>query len=276
MGNYGVIESFVKGKSEAIPCEDRIVITPYYCAVIDGVTSKTPMNIQDQTPGFWAAELIEQAIINLPYDCPLKVVTELITEKIRSCYIKYGFWDDVCQHPENRFSASAVIFSVCYNEVWLIGDCQCRINGITYKNEKLVDRIFSKVRSYVNRTELLKGKTVAELQEKDIGREYILPLLRKQVIWQNSKVDSLYTYPVLDGFPVSLSKVRVISVPKYSQVVLASDGYSVLYDDLQETEKALFDILERDPLCIEEYLSTKGVARLNDSFDDRAYLRLQL
>ena len=140
----------------------------------------------------------------------------------------------------------------------------------------MVDRIFSKVRSYVNRTELLKGKTVAELQEKDIGREYILPLLRKQVIWQNSKVDSLYTYPVLDGFPVSLSKVRVISVPKYSQVVLASDGYPVLYDDLQETEKALFDILERDPLCIEEYLSTKRVARLNDSFDDRAYLRLQL
>ena len=232
MGNYVVIESFVKGKSEAIPCEDRIVITPYYCAVIDGVTSKTPMNIQDQTPGFWAAELIEQAIINLPYDC--------------------------------------------YNEVWLIGDCQCRINGITYKNEKLVDRIFSKVRSYVNRTELLKGKTVAELQEKDIGREYIFPLLRKQVIWQNSEVDSLYSYPVLDGFPVLLSKVRVISVPKYSQVVLASDGYPVLYDDLRETEKALFDILERDPLCIEEYLSTKGVARLNDSFDDRAYLRLQL
>ena len=36
MGNYVVVESFVKGKSEVISCEDRIVITPYYCAVIDG------------------------------------------------------------------------------------------------------------------------------------------------------------------------------------------------------------------------------------------------
>ncbi|BCI64626.1 hypothetical protein [Coprobacter secundus] len=276
MGNYVVVESFVKGKSEVISCEDRIVITPYYCAVIDGATSKTPMNILNLTPGFWAAELIKQSIIDLPYDCPLKMVTELITEKIRSCYIKYGLEDDVCQHPENRFSASAAIFSVCYNEVWLIGDCQCRINGITYKNEKLVDRIFSEVRSYVNRTELLRGKTIEELQKKDVGREYILPLLKKQVIWQNSEVDSLYTYPVLDGFPVLLSKVRVISVPKCAQIVLASDGYPVLCDDLRETEKVLFDILERDPLCIEEYLSTKGVARMNDSFDDRAYLRLQL
>ena len=30
MGNYVVVESFVKGKSEVISCEDRIVITPYY------------------------------------------------------------------------------------------------------------------------------------------------------------------------------------------------------------------------------------------------------
>ena len=276
MGNYVVVESFVKGKSEVISCEDRIVITPYYCAVIDGVTNKASVNILNRTPGFWAAELIEQAIIDLPYDCPLKMVTDLITEKIRSCYIKYGLEDDVCQYPENRFSASAVIFSVCYNEVWLIGDCQCRINGITYKNEKLVDRIFSEVRSYVNKTELLRGKTVEELQKKDIGREYILPLLKKQVIWQNSEVDSLYAYPVLDGFPVLLSKVRVISVPKCAQIVLASDGYPVLCDNLQETEKVLFNILGHDPLCIGEYLSTKGVARMNDSFDDRAYLRLQL
>ena len=100
MGNYVVVESFVKGKSEVISCEDRIVITPYYCAVIDGATSKTPMKILNLTPGFWAAELIKQSIIDLPYDCPLKVVTELITEKIRSCYLvfvimKYGLLEIV-------------------------------------------------------------------------------------------------------------------------------------------------------------------------------------
>ena len=70
--------------------------------------------------------------------------------------------------------------------------------------------------------------------------------------------------------------MRVISVPKCAQIVLASDGYSVLCGNLQETEKVLFNILGHDPLCIGEYLSTKGVARMNDSFDDRAYLRLQL
>ena len=276
MGNYTVIESFVKGKSDVIPCEDRIVVTPYYCAVIDGATSKTSFRIQHKTPGFWAAELIESAIKKLPRNSTLNMAAGSITEKIRTFYIENEILDDVRENPENRFSASAAIFSVCRKEIWLIGDCQCYIHGIIEKNEKAIDRIFAEIRSYVNETELVMGKSIADLQEQDSGREYILPLLKKQVIWQNSPVASLYSYPVLDGFPVLLSKVKIIAVPEGATVVLASDGYPVLYDNLQETEKALSDLLQRDPLCIREYLSTKGLARTSISFDDRAYLKLKV
>ena len=33
-------------------------------------------------------------------------------------------------------------------------------------------------------------------------------------------------------------------------------------------------LLDTDPLCINEYLATKGVMEGNVSFDDRAYVRI--
>ena len=58
--------------------------------------------------------------------------------------------------------------------------------------------------------------------------------------------------------------------------ILASDGYPVLADTLEETERLLACSLAEDPLRIGEHLSTKGVAAGNESFDDRTYLRMKL
>jgi hypothetical protein len=41
---------------------------------------------------------------------------------------------------------------------------------------------------------------------------------------------------------------------------------------LAETEKYLFNLLDKDPLCIHELRGTKGVINGNQSFDDRSYI----
>ena len=40
-----ITEQFICGKHTAADCEDGIVITPHFAAVIDGSTSKTPLRL---------------------------------------------------------------------------------------------------------------------------------------------------------------------------------------------------------------------------------------
>ena len=59
-------------------------------------------------------------------------------------------------------------------------------------------------------------------------------------------------------------------------IILASDGYPVLKDNLKETENILQDILLKDPLMFREYKSTKGKLKGDVSFDDRAFIKVKL
>lgn len=69
--------------------------------------------------------------------------------------------------------------------------------------------------------------------------------------------------------------VRTIPVPEPpTEVVLASDGYPQLCPTLAESEAALRRQLDDDPFCIRTFKATKGRMVGNQSFDDRAYLRL--
>ena len=40
-----ITEQFICGKHTAADCEDGIVITPHFAAIIDGSTSKTPLRL---------------------------------------------------------------------------------------------------------------------------------------------------------------------------------------------------------------------------------------
>ncbi len=83
-------------------------------------------------------------------------------------------------------------------------------------------------------------------------------------------------FSVVDGFDIPMEKVKVVKVPTGHEVVMATDGYPFLLPTLAESENALTRLLATDPLCISEYLATKGVMEGNVSFDDRAYIRLKL
>lgn len=223
-------------------------------------------------------EILADAVLNVlsPEDEMSHALAKLTTS-IRNFYEKNGLCEEAGMYAENRLTASMAVYSARKHEVWMIGDCLCRFNGITHTNPKRVDAVLATVRADAMRYLLQKGHSIVELQTRDLAREWIWPYLKDQCAFQNSDEAGPFGYAVLDGFPVNASKVLVLPIPRNTQeLVLASDGYPVLCDTLMDSEHELTHLLEEDPLCIGKYPSTKGLAKGNRSFDDRSFLRIAL
>ena len=258
-------------------CEDGIVESRDFFAVIDGSTSKGTLRMDGKSSGRMAMEVLRASIPCLPKDADAATAAACLTSAIRHYYEVHGLYEEAARHAENRMTASAVVYSVHRHEVWMIGDCLCRFNGMTYTNPKPTDCILAGIRADVLRYLLRKGHSIADLCARDVGREWIWTHLKDQCAFQNADDAGPFGYTVLDGFPVDLSRVRVLPLPADTQeLILASDGYPVLADTLEETERLLACSLAEDPLRIGEHPSTKGVAAGNESFDDRTYLRMKL
>ncbi len=154
----------------------------------------------------------------------------------------------------------------------MIGDCQCLIGDNYFDNPKPSEAIMAEKRAKEARRLIDEGReTVESLLNHDMAREAILPLLIEEMRNQN------VTYSVIDGFPIPRQKVRVIPLD-FSRwtIVLASDGYPFLHTTLEESERALAEQRERDPLNIDTFKATKAFKKEFNSFDDRAYIRFKV
>ena len=272
-----VEECFLKGKKNPQTNEDGMIVTPYFAAVIDGATAKSTFTYEGKKTGRLAMELALEAIRNFPKDIDAADAIRRITERIYDFYVQHNLLDELKAEPGKRFTANGVIYSYARNEVWQVGDCQCIIDNLYSSNEKEIDAIMADVRAVVNEVALLGGATMKDLESHDPGREFIYPFLQKQALLQNCPIQGQpFSFSVFDGFPVQMEQVKVFPVGDAKEVVLASDGYPHLYSTLYASECYLADILEKDPLCIRLYKSTKGIQEGNCSFDDRAYLKIRI
>lgn len=270
-----VIEKLIRSKtSSQAACEDRIVITENFVCVIDGATSKVDRLIDKMTIGQFASEIIERTILGFEPDIGYQNAIILCTENLKSHYLKHNLFHLFLEAPWERPSASIALYSKFHNQVWLVGDCQCIANGTFINNPKKIDNILSKTRALYLENELLSGMTIPELQLNDTGREYILPLLKKQQLFQNNGNKSEYSYSVIDGFEIDFSRIHVIDIIE-SEIVLATDGYPIIFDNLTQTESYLSDTLIRDPLMFRIHKMTKGSVKGQISYDDRAYVKIQ-
>ena len=170
--------------------------------------------------------------------------------------------------PVDRLAASAVIFSRLRREIWLVGDCQCLVNGELFENPKPYEAALAAKRADI----IKRSPNQAAFRVHDAAREAIIPemmeIMRQQ---QNVK------YAVIDGARIPEEHVRVLTLdfqPK--EIVLASDGYPFLHDTLEASEDALARQLAEDPLNIGAFQATKGCMSGNNSFDDRAYIRFKV
>lgn len=291
-----IIESSIIGKKSPEACEDGMVVTDDFIAVIDGSTSKTPKHLNpDMKNGRYAMMLISEYIqeelkADASVDDFCQGVTAYIYNKV---YEKLGVEERLKEHPEERLTASAILYSRTRNEVWMVGDCQAIIDGKLYENGKPYEEKIAR-----KRVELIEqGLSPAE------ARKQIEPLLIKAMLSGQNQ-----TYTVIDGFPVYREGVKVVSVSdsssvqdsvspsdscsvqdpvscsgsasasdtipsSSSEIVLASDGYPFLEPTLAASEAALAEQIANDPQNIRSFIATKGVVEGNKSFDDRTYIR---
>ena len=291
-----IIESSIIGKKSPEACEDGMVVTDDFIAVIDGSTSKTPKHLNpDMKNGRYAMMLISEYIreelkADASVDDFCQGVTAYIYNKV---YEKLGVEERLKEHPEERLTASAILYSRTRNEVWMVGDCQAIIDGKLYENGKPYEQEIAR-----KRVELIEqGLSPAE------ARKQIEPLLIKAMLSGQNQ-----TYTVIDGFPIYREGVKVVSVSdsssvqdsvsssdscsvqdpvscsgsasasdtipsSSSEIVLASDGYPFLKPSLAASEAALAEQIANDPQNIHSFIATKGIVEGNKSFDDRTYIR---
>lgn len=274
--NFKIIEKLVVGKDlDQQKCEDKLVVLENFVCIIDGATSKSKMIYNNTKSGLIASEIIKNELNNIPKDIKLEDLVKLLTMAIRNYYKQNNLIDYMLDNPVDRLSAALVIYSNYYNEVWMIGDCQCMIGKTIYTNQKIVDEIISNTRAFFIESEIAHGKTVDEIIQNDSGREFILPLLERQSYFQNTTKESIYNYSVIDGFNVNYKDIKIINVNNKS-IILASDGYPKLFDSLSESEMFLEYVLNNDPLCFRLYKTTKGLTKDSKSYDDRAYIRFEI
>ncbi|PTQ93136.1 hypothetical protein C8P68_1098 [Mucilaginibacter yixingensis] len=270
-----ITEQYLKGKfDDAQQCEDVIFTSDDFIAVIDGATSKAGTIAADQiTSGKRAGQLISEVLSTLPADTDMQSAISNFNQLITAYYhqnksTKY-YWDN----PIERLTASTVIYSKNKHELWMIGDCMALINGKLITNYKKVDEVCSGLRSAFITNQLMRNETsVEQLSKSDTGRNFILPLLRWSIQFQNCGYDHEFAYSVIDGFPVSPKLIKQVKLEGSAKIVLSSDGYPELKDTLEESESILERTLKDDPLCIDLFKSTKGLRSGTVSFDDRAYI----
>ena len=285
-----IIESSIIGKKSQEACEDGMVVTDDFIAVIDGSTSKTPKHLNsDMKNGRYAMMLISEYIREeLKADASVDEFCQGVTAYIyNKVYEKLGVEERLKEHPEERLTASAILYSRTRNEVWMVGDCQVIIGGKLYENGKPYEEKIAR-----KRVELIEqGLSPAE------ARKQIEPLLIKAMLSGQNQ-----TYTVIDGFPIYREGVKVVSVSdsssvqdsvpasdsvpcsdsvsasgtipsSSSEIVLASDGYPFLKPTLAASEAALAEQIANDPQNIHSFIATKGIVEGNKSFDDRTYIR---
>ena len=268
-----VIEQFLRSKNgNPDGGDDRIVVTDHFAAVLDGSTSKSDLIDPDV-----ATQITQELIENLPPGAKFQKLVGRVTERLHSVFEEHGLLGLISEAPRHRSSTTLAAYSRARREIWLVGDSQARFWGEVYSEDKEIDRITAELRTLWLTLESLAGTSVEEMVEEGLGRKFIMPLLQQQNRLRALPPEHPWSFGALDGYPVAEEHLKVIPVPKsVREVVLATDGYPVILDTLAETEVRLMEALEEDPLCVDQLRGTKPVQPGAESFDDRAYLRLDV
>ena len=217
--------------------------------------------------------IAEKVIRQAAKDVTMPQLCNRLTAAIRKQYSSLfsNHIAHLADHPEDRICASAVVYSRLRREIWMIGDCQCLVNGELFENPKPYETVLAEMRAKEVRRLLAAGITTEELLANDAARPVIIPHMLEAMKQQN------ISYAVIDGFPIPTDKVRVFTLDFQPwEIVFASDGYPFLCPTLEESEARLATQHAEDPLNIGTFKATKAFIKGNNSFDDRAYIRFRV
>lgn len=284
------VERFLKSKSgSADGGGDRIVAGSRYIGVVDAATDKSglkwSLNNREVSGEYALAEVLSRALNTSSDD--IEVVLERVQREMSILAESLGV--NLTEGAASPL-ASFVLLDITRGDLVVLGDCAYGfVNGdqvnATY-NSKRVDELASETRALAYLAWTASGG--ASNKNEDPGRAAILDDLREATRLANADMNSfrpdekLYghdmsslVYPVFDIIiPRAVSRVQIPT--NINEVILASDGYPRIFKSLEETENYLKRSLQEDPLRIGEHPSTKGLVAGQESFDDRAYIRVSI
>jgi hypothetical protein len=265
---FKILEQFCEGKGKPEACEDRLVITPHFVAVIDGATSSAPL-ASGKAGGIVAAEAIARVVQGLPADCDVANFVKLATQAV---YDDTGHWPD---ESKNRPCAAVVVYSAARQEVWRICDGHFMLDGKAYLGDKLIDIISYTYRSTMIRGRLKLGLSTLE-EELELARSTkpIKTYTDLQAAYENDLQDRL-GYGVINGLPVPEKFIEVHSTQGVSEIVLCSDGFFAPAPTLAAGLAELARLKTEDPLLCLQVNGSRPFPTEGRFFDDTTYVRLQ-
>lgn len=274
-----IIEQYTMSKTgNLLDNEDCIFTNEHYIAVVDGVTSKSKHRFNNLTGGRLSSIVISDVLNHLRGD-----------EDCNTVFFKlqHGLSTYTREHNLSnlgiRLCASIIIYSNFYHQLWIMGDCQYKLDDKFFSNRKEIDSVTANARAVVINCLLKQGVTEEDLFKNDLGREAIMPILKLQHFLENT--DGAFGFSCLNAAELEensqnierfYDRISKVDVQPGVEITLATDGYPALLSNLDESETYLKKVICEDPLCYKTYRSTKGIAKENVSFDDRAYIRFRI
>lgn len=257
-------------------CEDGIFFNAHFAAVIDGCSShKGPLH-EGKSSGVIAKDLILNVLEKLPPRSTMQEAFFALNAAFLLWYEQLGLGEVMRADPSKRCAAYVAMVSKARREIWILGDCQARLDDQVYTSHKPIDTLMENLRSLYIEVELQCGKSEGEISRNlEPIQEMLAKHMAFQSLFQNSQLQTSFSYFVLDGFFTNFAAVQVVKLEGPNKdIAIASDGYPLLLSSLQASEEKLASLLAKDPLCFRENRSTKGLVEGNSSFDDRCYLRV--
>jgi hypothetical protein len=259
-----LVTGFSRAKGTG-PNLDRWVVTDGWAAVFDGVT---PRGSDLDAAAAATVALVDDLVGTVQVaaaDLDPMMMVERLTEVTGA------------HQGDRRPAAGAVVFSLAARQAVVVGDGWVGVDGEARFYDHRFESVVSEARRAVTQAALASGRSVDELRRDDPGRRAVHDLLVAEAALRNVDADGPYFCSCLDGRPVPRRHLTVVDVPVGARTLrLASDGYPVLAETWEESERALFADLEADPLRIGRHVGTKAVAPGADTFDDRTFVLLEL
>lgn len=275
-----VMDNFLKSRTKnELECENGIFEGNRFFAVVDGFTFDSSFSIDGKTTGQVAVETFLSALKSLDvftHSLSFQDISYRINKEFK--YANKHYLKGI---KDKKIVASASIWDSQQDILYIVGETRALLLERHSKKEERLEnyhrirKILSNKRAHFNLRLIEDSKVTEEdLLERDLGLEQISNEVKKQIDYINN-IDHKYAFFAFDGNEIPENKIIVKSTEKYTDVILATDGYPKLFNSLKQTESYLGEVLKSDPLLIKRHRSIKGLQKNNQSYDDRGYLYLK-
>nr|WP_321462737.1 hypothetical protein [uncultured Cohaesibacter sp.] len=259
---FSIIEQFSCGKVKNGYSEDRIIHSRHHFGILDG----------SRGPHYSGSEVITAMlddarafIESMPFDISLPKLVAELTGLALEHKREAGFTD-------YRTSGGFVfgLYSEHFGEIWRVGDCKFRNNGLENAVFWESEEICARARALKLNALLQTGLDVDAIMARADYDHLIDDLLVDEASFLN-RPDNPLSFGAINGQQVPECYLERFPA-RAGRLVITSDGYPKVFASLDQCEQELARLLVIDPLCIAENLQCKGLGPDRLSFDDRSLI----